>query len=288
VRPDFARYRRESKEILRIFADYADLVQPVSIDEAYLDCSRSYASLGSATAIAREIRRRVREERELTVSIGVGPNRLVAKIASDAGKPDGLTVIKPRAVAAFLAPLPVRALPGVGPVTQRKLEARGLETVSQLRLLSVDELRALVGSYGGTLYGYCRGIDDRPVRERRERKSLSTERTYESDLETLEAMDEQLGWLASEVTNGLRKRQLAACTITLKVRFENFETVTRSRTLTVPVAGEQMIEDHARALLRKTEAGRRHVRLLGVGASGLLHSHAEQLLLFTAQAPAEP
>jgi len=281
IRPDFPRYRRESGEIFKIFADYTDLVQPVSIDEAYLDCSASLEGFGSATAIAKDIRRRVHEERELTVSIGVGPNRLVAKIASDANKPDGLTVVKPAQVEAFLAPLAARSLPGVGPVTQRRLEEHGLTTVGQLREIPQEELRALVGSYGDALYRYCRGQDDRPVRVSRERKSLSSERTYENDLETLAEMDLEVARLAEGVSRGLEKRALSACTITVKVRHEDFTTVTRSQSFSSPVSSAAVIALHAKDLLRRSDAGRRRVRLLGVGASGLVLGGLEQLPLFS-------
>jgi DNA polymerase-4 len=280
IRPDFPLYRRESAEVFKIFSDYTELVQPVSIDEAYLDCSARLEGFGSATAVAKDIRRRVREERGLTVSIGVGPNRLVAKIASDVNKPDGMMVVKPARAESFLAPLSVRTLPGVGPVTQKRLEECGLMTVGQMRDISEQQLRALVGSYGATLYRYCRGQDDRPVRVRRERKSLSSERTYETDLKSLREMDLELARLAQGVSRGLRKRSLSACTITVKARYEDFTTVTRSQTSSSPVSNADVIHTHARDLLRKTEAGNRSVRLLGVGASGLVLGHLEQLPLF--------
>ena len=279
VRPDFTLYRQESAEIFAIFRDYTDLVQPVSIDEAYLDCTDSLGDFGSATAIASDIRRRVREERGLTVSIGVAPNRLVAKIASDADKPDGLTVVKPAQMEAFLAPRPVRALPGVGPVMQKKLERSGLQTIGQLRELSHEDLRQLAGSYGETLYRYCRGQDERPVRVSRERKSLSTERTYERDLTTLEEMDVEIDRLAASVARGLERRDLSACTITVKVRYGDFTTVTRSRSFSLPVRAEEVISGCARRLLRKSSAGERRVRLLGVGASTLVRGGVEQLSL---------
>lgn len=289
IRPDFPRYRRESNEIFRIFSDYTDVVQRVSIDEAYLDCTASLEDFGSATAIATDIRRRVRKERGLTVSVGVGPNRLVAKIASDARKPDGLTVVRPAQVEGFLMPLPARALPGVGPVTQRRLERGGVTTVGQLRALTQEELRNLAGSFGETLYRYCRGQDDRPVRVTRERKSLSSERTYEQDLETLEEMDGEVERLALEVARGLEKRELSACTLTVKVRYADFTTVTRSQSFSLPVRDELFIAGHARTLLRRTAAGQRRVRLLGVGASTLVVGGVEQLILFSsvAEKPSE-
>ncbi|MDH3255706.1 MAG: DNA polymerase IV, partial [Acidobacteriota bacterium] len=247
---------------------------------AYLDCSERLEGFGSATAIAEDIRRRVREERGLTVSIGVGANRLIAKIASDASKPDGLKVVKPGEEESFLAPLPVRVLPGVGPVMQQKLDRALVVTIAQVRPLSRQELRLLAGSYGETLYEYCRGRDDRPVRVSRERKSLSSERTYETDLDSLDEMDSRLEALAADVAQGLEKRRMLACTLTVKVRYADFRTVTRSRTLSTPVAASEVIAGHARSLLRKSAAGQLKVRLLGVGASSLVAGGSEQFLLF--------
>jgi DNA polymerase-4 len=281
LRPDFPRYRRESKAIFRIFAEYADLVQPVSIDEAYLDCSTTFSRFGSATGVAEEIKRRVYEERGLTVSVGVGPNKLVAKIASDIGKPDGLTVVKPQQIVEFLAPLPVRALPGIGPVTEKKLEARGIETVADLRASSSEVLERLVGSFGETLHRFSHGIDARPVRPERERKSLSSERTFSTDLERLVEMDAALESLAASVARGLEKSRMLPCTLTVKVRFDNFETVTRSQTVGTPFpADAAAMTACARSLLRKTDAGTRPVRLLGVGASNFIRGGVEQLSLF--------
>ncbi len=280
IRPDFPRYRRESAEIFAIFRDFTPIVQPVSIDEAYLDVTGRLGRWGSATAVAREIRRRVREERRLTVSIGVGPNRLVAKIASDFDKPDGLTVVPPKRVQAFLDPLPVRALPGVGPAGERRLRRRGIETVAALRRRPPDELVALFGRFGRTLHAYASGLDERPVRVHRQRKSLSSERTYAEDLRELAAMDAELERLAGDVARGLGRRSYSASTITVKVRYGDFTTVTRSRTLAAPTAELEAISGLARVLLRSSDAGRRPVRLLGVGASNLVRLAAEQLSLF--------
>jgi DNA polymerase-4 len=281
LRPDFPRYRRESRTIFRIFAEYADVVQPVSIDEAYLDCSASFERFGSARRVAEEIKRRVHEERGLTVSVGAGPNKLVAKVASDVGKPDGLMVVRPRHVVEFLAPLPVRALPGVGPVTEMKLRARGVEKVSDVRSLSLQALEKVVGSFGERLYRFSRGIDDRPVRADRERKSLSSERTFSSDLQSFADMDAALEALATSVARGLGKGRLLACTLTVKVRFDDFETVTRSQTAGTPFSSDvAAIAACARSLLRRTDAGTRRVRLLGVGASNFVRGGGEQLPLF--------
>jgi DNA polymerase-4 len=280
LKPDFPRYRRESELVFAIWRRFTELVQVVSIDEAYLDVSDALEPWGSATAVAQEIRRRIREERRLTVSVGVGPNRLVAKIASDARKPDGLTVVKPARVQAFLDPLTVRALPGVGPATERRLHELGLKTVAELRRCAPARLEQALGRYGSQLARFACGIDERPVRVEHERKSLSSERTYERDLAEPARLRDELDRLADSVANGLTKREISARTVTIKVRYEDFTTVTRSQTLPQPTADARVLRRVARALLGRTEAGRRAVRLLGVGGSGLVDGSIEQLDLF--------
>lgn len=280
LRPEHGRYQRESQAIFAILREHTPLVQPASLDEAYLDVSEHLEPWGSATGVAREIRRRVREERRLTVSIGVGPSKLVAKIASDFEKPDGLTVVKPGQVEGFLAPLPVRRLHGVGPATERALASLGVRTVAELRRLDLADLEERFGKHGQVLWHFARGIDERPVVLDRERKSLGSESTYSSDLRTLEEMDRQLEKLAAEVAEGLARRRLLARTVTVKVRYEDFTTLTRSRTLERPLQDATALSFHARALLRRTEAGGRSVRLLGVTASGLLEGEPRQLPLF--------
>lgn len=288
IKPDFARYRRESEAVFDIFRRFTPLVQTVSLDEAYLDVSERLQGWGSATAVAREIRRLVREERRLTVSVGVGPNRLVAKIASDFHKPDGLTVVTPAKVRAFLDPLPVRRLPGVGPATERSLRRMGVRLVGDLRRRSLDELTARFGRHGRTLWEFARGIDERPVRAHRQRKSLSTERTYRDDLTRLSDMDAELERLVSSVAAGLDRRSLSACTVTVKVRYGDFTTISRSLTLPAPTAEAAALLRHARMLLRRSEAPERSVRLLGVGVSNLVRGEAEQLSLFGATGPSSP
>ncbi|MCG8455748.1 MAG: DNA polymerase IV [Holophagales bacterium] len=281
LKPEFPRYRAESERIFTILREMTPIVQPASLDEAYLDVSEHLEPWGSATAVAQEIRRRVREERRLTISVGVGPNRLIAKIASDYHKPDGLTVVRPKQVRRFLDPLPVRRLHGVGPATETRLHGLGVRTIADLRQRSLEELRSRFGSHGQGLWNYARGIDERPVRTHRERKSLGHERTYAEDLRGLEAMDAELERLSEMVAAGLAKKELLARTVTVKVRYPDFTTLTRSRTLPQPVAAGERISALARELLRQTEAGtRQNVRLLGVTASGLEHGHNVQLPLF--------
>ncbi len=278
--PDFPRYRRESDRIFAIYREITPQVETVSLDEAYLDVTDHLGPAGTASEIAREIRRRVRQERRLTVSVGVGPNCLVAKIASDSCKPDGLKVVPPERVQAFLDPMPVRRLHGVGPATERTLAAMGIVTVAQLRAQPLPALLARFHSHGRTLFEFARGVDERTVEPYHERKSLGTENTYREDLAHLQAMDEQLEAMAEEVADGLVRRELAACTITVKVRYQDFTTLTRSRTYAIPTSDAGRIGATAKALLRRTDAGRRRVRLLGVSASTLVPGTMRQLELF--------
>jgi DNA polymerase-4 len=183
-------------------------------------------------------------------------------------------------VQAFLDPLAVRELPGVGPATERRLRRLAVETIGDLRALPLDRLEQSFGRHGATLYRYARGQDDRPVRIHRERKSLSAERTYAQDLTALAEMDEELGRLAERVGGGLSKRGFSARTVVLKVRYEDFTTLTRSRTLAAPTADAAEIAAVARRLLRRSEAGRRAVRLLGVGGANLVRGSIAQLALF--------
>jgi DNA polymerase-4 len=281
IPPDFRRYRRESERIFAIYRELTPVLQTVSLDEAYLDLTGRLGAFGSATAVAREIRRRVLAELGLTVSVGVGPNRLVAKIASDFDKPDGLTVVPPGRVQAFLDPLPVRRLHGVGPATERALVEMGAKTVAELRALAVEDLVARFGRHGRTLHEFAQGIDERPVETHQERKSLSTESTYAEDLEELAEMVREVDRMAAEVAEALGRSGIAACTVTLKLRYADFTTVTRSRTLAAPVADAGTIGACARDLLARTEAAARPVRLLGVTASNLVRGDVAQLSLFS-------
>jgi DNA polymerase-4 len=280
IPPDFRRYSKESEKIFAIYREYTPLVQAVSIDEAYLDVTDHLGEAGTATAVAKEIRRRVREERGLTVSVGVGPNRLVAKIASDFDKPDGLTVVRPEKVQAFLDPLPVRRLHGVGPATERALAELKVQTVAELRAVPLEDLTDRFGKHGRTLYDFSRGIDDRPVETHTERKSLGTENTYAEDLTDLAEMEKEVDRMAEEVSDHLARSGFAGCTVTLKIRYEDFTTVTRSRTFSVPVWDRVTIALCARDLLRRTEAPSRPVRLIGVTASNLVRERVSQLPLF--------
>ncbi len=280
LKPEFKRYRAESEAIFAIYRLFTPVIQPLSLDEAYLDVTEHLGEFGSATAVAHEIRRRVRDQRGLTVSVGVAPNKLVAKIASDHDKPDGLTVVKPTEIEGFLAPLPVRRLHGVGPAGEKALHDLGVETVAELRRLSLDRLIERFGHWGRTLYNNARGDDQRNVHVEQIRKSLSTEHTFDKDIDSESTINEILESMAAEVSAGLLKREISACTITIKARYPDFTTVTRSHSLPAPTADAEKISAVARDLIRSTEALTRSVRLLGVGASNLVTGGVEQLALF--------
>lgn len=267
LRTDFERYRSESAAIFAIYREFTPQIQTLSLDEAYLDVSDHLEGYGSASAVARAIRARVSAERNLTVSVGVGPNKLIAKIASDHDKPDGLTVVSPARVEAFLAPLGVRKLMGVGPAAERRLLALGIRTIADLRRVGLDELVRTMGRWGGMLWEYSWGRDERPVADRGRRKSLGAERTYPEDLAELELMHREIDRLAERVSASLERRELRPRTVTLKVRYADFETVTRSRSPGSAIHESGELAAVARQLLAKTEAGVRTVRLLGISTS---------------------
>jgi len=278
VRPRFDAYRAVSREIQRIFRDYTELVEPLSLDEAYLDVSASPHCSGSATRIAREIRRRVWQEVRITVSAGVAPNKFLAKIASDWRKPDGLFVIPPAEVEAFVAALPVSRLHGVGRVTAERLERLGIRTCAELRGWDPRALLREFGSFGQRLWQLAQGVDERPVVADRRRQSLSVEHTYERDLPDLAACLERLPLLVSELEGRLARLggDYRPDKPFVKVRFHDFTLTTLEQ------AGAGRDLDSYRLLLGAAFArGARPVRLLGVGVRlrDLRGCH-EQLELF--------
>jgi DNA polymerase-4 len=283
LRPDFPRYREASRRVMAILRSATPLVEPLSLDEAYLDVTDNLWGMPLATAVAVELKCRIRDELSLTASAGVAPNKFLAKIASGWRKPDGLTVIAPERVEAFLQQLPVEALWGVGPVTARKLHAIGITRLVQVRDADRATLTGAVGSLADWLVRLAAGDDPRPVTPERESKSVSAETTYAEDLQDLAAMQAEVARLATRVGDALARKQLRARTVTLKVRYAGFVTVTRSHSDDTATADPANIAVRAAALLRRTEAARRPVRLLGVGAHGLVNAvspagHAADLL----------
>jgi DNA polymerase IV len=268
VPPDLARYRAVSAVVFALFREVTALVEPLSLDEAYLDVTENRWGEPTATGVAKRLKARIRAETALTASAGVAPNKFLAKIASAWKKPDGLTVISPDRVEPFLQQLEVDALWGVGPVTARKLRERGIERLVDVRTADPSLLRETVGSLAGWLRQLADGIDDRPVMPNRQTKSSGSENTYAQDLVDLRAIREDAAGMAADAARWLARRQLLARTVTLKVRYGDFTTVTRSHTAR-PTRDETSLVERAVRLLDKTEAGRRPIRLLGVSVHNL-------------------
>ncbi len=263
VPPDFSRYKAVSSAVFSIFRQVTPLVEPLSLDEAYLDVTENAWHEPLATHVARRLKARILAETGLTASAGVAPNKFLAKIASGWKKPDGLTVISPDRVEPFLQRLPVDALWGVGPVTAGKLRARGIERLVDVRGVDADVLREAVGSLADWLRRLADGVDDRPVTPYRESKSAGSEHTYAEDLTDLAAMESAIVEMASRAAAWLVRRELLARTVTVKVRYSDFTTVTR-RHSAAPSRDDREIIARAVQLLHRTDAGRRAVRLLGV------------------------
>jgi DNA polymerase-4 len=270
VHPDFERYRRVSNQVMEILRACTPLVEPLSLDEAYLDVTENLWGEPLASVVAKMLKQKIREETGLTASAGVAPNKFLAKIASGYRKPDGLTVISPERVEAFLQELPVETLWGVGPVTARKLRAVGIEKLVQIRTTDIELLRQTVGSLADWLVQLSHGDDPRPVEPDRAAKSSSTENTYAEDLTDIETIRGELDRMARENAEWLGRRQLAARTVTIKVRYADFTTVTRSHTLSLPTSDADVIASWAKDLVARTDAGRTPVRLLGVRVQGLV------------------
>ena len=269
VRPDFRKYSAVSKEIFALYRAVTPLVEPLSLDEAYLDVTVNAWNEPLGREVARRLKAQVREATSLTVSAGVAPNKFLAKIASGWKKPDGLTVIAPERIEAFLAKLPVDALWGVGPKTAERLRGIGCARLVDVRAANLTKLRGVVGSWAESLVRLAHGDDARPVVPDRPRKSCSTEDTFREDLTDAEEMRTIVESMARHDATFLAERRLLARTVTLKVRYADFTTVTRSDTAR-PTRDPDELAGRAAALLSRTEAGARPVRLLGVGVHGLV------------------
>jgi DNA polymerase-4 len=280
VRPRMARYKEVSGQIFAIFHEVTPLVQGLSLDEAFLDVTDSVALLGDAVTIAKWIKNQILETTSLTASVGVAPNKLVAKIASDLAKPDGLTVVTPDRVHEVLDPLSVRRLPGLGRKTGAKVEARGLQTFAQLRSAPDSVLWPLFGREAQRMRDRASGIDDRPVHPDLEEKSISAEDTFERDLGDAGALRAQLSQLADRACERLRKKELMTRCIGIKIRRTDFSTFTRRRVVAPPTHDGRTIAKVANELLARwlTENPGEKLRLLGVVLSNL--SAASQLSLF--------
>lgn len=275
-----SRYQEVSAEVFTIFKRYTDLVEPLSIDEAFLDVAGCQRLHGTAEAIAGAIRSQVKNDLSLAVSAGVAPNKFLAKLCSDASKPDGLLMLRCNQVDDFLLPLPVGKIWGVGKKTAEQLARLGIATVADLRRLEEKVLTARFGKLGTHLFQLARGIDPRPVVVADETKSIGAEETFSQDILSGAELDRELSALVERVMHRLRRHGLKARGMTLKVKYSDFTVVTRSRTLAVATDGTKEVLAVCRSLLEKTAAGTRPVRLLGVSAADFDGGEVKQGGLF--------
>jgi DNA polymerase-4 len=269
ISPNFQKYRTVSQQVFEIFRSVTPLVEGLSLDEAYLDVTTNSWNEPLGMNVARRIKTLIKNTTGLTASAGVAPNKFLAKIASAWRKPDGLTVIAPERVETFLQKLPVDALWGVGPVTATRLRERGIEMLTDVRTADSAVLRAAVGNLTDWLVKLAAGEDDRAVTPNRPAKSSSSECTYAEDLTDVPRIREEIAEMARETAQWLAKRDLLARTVTIKVRYEDFTTITRSHSAPATRNVVEMVR-RALALLDKTEAGQRPVRLLGAGVHNLV------------------
>jgi DNA polymerase-4 len=269
VKSNFDVYRAVSQQIRAIFFDYTDLVEPLSLDEAYLDVTEDRHGLGTARAIAEDIRRRIRGETALTASAGVSYCKFIAKLASDYRKPDGLTVVTPERGPDFVASLPVARFHGVGPVTARKMERLGIMTGADLREWSVPALQAKFGSSAEWYWRICRGIDEREVRPDRPYKSVSAERTFDEDLSDPDRLAAELERIAGYAWARVERAEVAGRTVTLKVKFGDFTIITRSKSFASNVPDLAAFTTTGQALLAALHPLSKGIRLLGLGLHNL-------------------
>ena len=277
--PRISYYAEVSRQIREIFERFTPLVEPLSLDEAFLDVTGSEQFFGSAAEIGQQIKQAVREETGLVVSVGVAPNKFLAKIASDLKKPDALVIVEPEQVEEFLDPLPVERLWGVGKQTSKVFERLGIRTIGQLRQWPIDVLESSFGSQGEYLWQLAHGIDNEPVVPEREAKSISHETTFEQDIDNLEVLRAWLVDLTEQVAWRLRRHELKGRTVQLKVRFADFSTITRSQTLSEPTDITHELWQAADDMLNhRLPPGHLPIRLIGMGVGGFMTGLTQGLL----------
>jgi DNA polymerase-4 len=284
LRPHFKRYAELSKRVMSILAQFSPLVEQISIDEAFLDCSGTENLFGPPAELGRRIKERIHTETGLTASVGVATNKSIAKISSDLKKPDGLCICTAGQERDFMGSLPLTRLWGVGEKTLQRLEALGFRGVQDIQNCSVERLTFLFGKYGSTLWELANGIDNRPVLRSTPRKSISQEITFHEDIDRDEYVEHVLFQLADSVTRMMRGEGIRGRTVVLKLRLAPFDTYTRSRTLQEPICDVHRVRDTAVQLYRDFDRGGRRVRLVGVGLTNLeagRKGQPEQLGLFT-------
>jgi len=267
IRPRFDAYKEASQKIREIFHRFTDLIEPLSLDEAYLDVTQDKQHIGSAIKIAQLIKSSIKSELQLTASAGVSINKFVAKIASDLNKPDGLTFIGPSAILEFMEQLPVEKFHGVGKVTAEKMKSMGLHTGADLKRLEEDALVSHFGKVGRFYYRVVRGIDTRAVEPHRETKSLAAEDTFPVDLTGIEEMNAELEKIATTVCTRLEKYQIRGRTITLKIKYSDFKQITRNQSFPMPIGDLETILNTAKQLLAATDPEHKKIRLLGISIS---------------------
>lgn len=284
--PRMDRYREVSRQVFAVFRSLTPLVQGLSLDEAFLDVSELVRTRRQARELGRSIKRQIQETTGLTASVGIGPNKLVAKIASDLEKPDGLVLVGRKDVQQVLDPLPVRAINGIGPRTEEVLARRGIHLIRDLRVCPVELLSPVFGRFTRRMLEKARGIDDRPVETEGKTKSVSAEETFDQDLRELPEMLEQLSLLSIRTARRLAARELQATTVSVKIRDRDFHTVTRQHSFSPATQDLRVFDQTARQLLEQWHAEHPFsaVRLLGVGVSGL--EPARQMDLFTSEVEA--
>jgi DNA polymerase-4 len=268
LRPRFDVYRSVSNDIREIFQEYTDIVEPLSLDEAFLDVTKNKRGITSATLIAQEILKKIYEKTgQLTASAGVSFNKFLAKVASDFNKPNGITVITPDDATDFIDKLPIRKFFGVGKVTEEKMHNLGIETGVDLKRMEKERLINIFGKAGNYFYNIAQGIDNRPVETEWIRKSIGKETTFSEDIDDKEQMIEILTQLAVKIENILKRDGREGMTVTLKVKYFDFQSITRRITVSEPIAGADIIMKYVPSLLDNTEAGMKKVRLLGISIS---------------------
>ncbi len=277
VQPEFSKYRAVSSQVFSIFRTVTPLVEPLSLDEAYLDVTENKWREPLATKIAKTLKTQILEETNLTASAGVAPNKFLAKIASSWRKPDGLTVVPHQRIEAFLQKLPVESLWGVGPITAEKLRNVGITRLTEVRSMADRDLRKIVGNQTVRLKLLSRGIDDRPVVPRRTVKSHSAERTYANDLTDLISIRTEIERMAKANADWLSNKKMHARTVTVKVRYHDFTTVTRRNTESSSNFSRDALVRRALLLLDRTDITEKPVRLLGVGVHGLTTQSEQQV-----------
>lgn len=281
IKPRIDYYATVSRQIRNIFEQFTPQVEPLSLDEAFLDVTGSESLFGSSAEIGLQIKRRIREELRLTASVGVATNKFVAKIASALKKPDGFVVVEASEIQAFLDPLPVGRLWGVGKVTGQTFERLNVRTIGQLRQLPLNTLHELFGASGEHFWQLAHGIDDRPVVPDREAKSISNETTFAEDIVDMDVLRAWLVDLVEQVARRLRQHDIKGRMVELKVRFADFQTITRSLTLTEPTSiTRELLEAAVELLTKRLPAGHRPIRLLGFGVGKLDSSGKSQQTLF--------